>query len=191
MKTTDQATAISKADEWYDHLQFKIDQGLIIKPRSVDQVCDIYIKELEDDVQRGDRPQRHLKDYKTLIEKYVRPYFRQRKMDAIRQKDVDEFIRWRKNYYISGPGSKVKTVTYQRQQRNGIRTITRPAPKPSSTSESALGTLATVLRGIFATAVRHDAVLDANVPSVKISKRNSSTIRSGSTFWGSPGSSLP
>jgi integrase len=28
-----------------------------------------------------------------------------------------------------------------------------------------------VLRGIFATAVRHDAVLDANVPSVKISKR--------------------
>ena len=134
MKTTDQATAISRAEDWHDNLQFKIDQGLIIKPRSVDQVCDIYLKELEDDIQRGDRPKRHLKDYKTLVEKYVRPYFRQRKMDAIRQKDVDEFIRWRKNFYISGPGSKVKTVTYQRQQRNGIRTIKRPAPKPTSSA---------------------------------------------------------
>ena len=178
MKTTDQATAISKADEWYDNLQSRIDQGLIIKPRSVDQVCDIYIKELEEEIQRGDRPARHLKDYKTLVEKYVRPYFRQRKMDAIRQKDVDEFIRWRKNYYISGPGSKVKTVTYKRQQRNGLRTITRPAPKPPSTSESALGTVATVLRGVFDTAVRHDAMLEANVPSIKNSKRKAGAQRS-------------
>ncbi len=66
LKTTDQATAVSKAEGWYDDLQFRVDQGLIIKSRTVDQVCDIYVKELEEDVQRGDRPQRHLKDYKTL-----------------------------------------------------------------------------------------------------------------------------
>jgi hypothetical protein len=178
MKTTDQAAAIRKAEAWHDNLQFQIDQGLTIKPRSVDQVCDIYIKELEEDIQRGDRPKRHLKDYKTLIEKYVRPYFRQRKVDAIRQRNVDEFIRWRKNYYVTGPGSKVKTVTYKRQQRNGIRTITRPAPKPPSTSESALGTLATVLRGVFDTAVRHDAMLEANVPSIKSAKRKAGAKKS-------------
>ncbi len=178
LKTTDQATAVSKAEGWYDDLQFRVDQGLIIKSRTVGQVCDIYVKELEEDVQRGDRPQRHLKDYKTLVDKYVRPYFGKRKMDAVRQKDVDAFIRWRQNYYITGPGSKVKTVTYQRQQRNGIRTIKRPAPKPTSTSESALGTLATVLRGVFGTAVRHDAMLEANVPSIKSSKRKAAAQKS-------------
>ena len=67
LKTTDQATAVSKAEGWYEDLQFRIDQGLIIKSRTADQVCDIYVKELEEDVQRGDRPQRHLKELYLIL----------------------------------------------------------------------------------------------------------------------------
>lgn len=171
MKTTDKAAAISKACQWYDDLQLRIVNGQIVKPRSVAQVCDLYIKELEEDVLRGDRPERHLKDYQTLVDKYVRSYFEGRKIDTVRQKDVDAFIRWRQNYYVTGPGSMITTVSYQRKQRSGVKTIVRPARKPSTTSESALGTLATVLRGIFATAVRHDAMLEANVPVITVAKR--------------------
>lgn len=171
LKTTDQATAISKAERWYDDLQHKIDHGLILKSRTGSQICDIYLKELDEDVQRGDRPARHLKDYGTLVEKYVRPYFGKRKMETIRQKDVDEFIRWRQTYYISGPGAQLTTISYQRRQGGGMKKIVRPAPKPARTSESALGTLRAVLNGVIATAVRHDAMLEANAPTINIAKR--------------------
>ena len=179
LKTTDSATAMHRAAAWYDDIQTKIGQGLVIKPRSVAQVCDLYIKELEEDVLRGDRPKRHLKDYRTLVDKYVRAFFTGRKMDSIRQKDVEAFVRWRQNYYVTGPGSKVETVTYTRRQSNGVKTVKRPAPKPSTTSHSALGTLATVLRGIFATAVRHDAMLEANVPVVTVAKRTTGAKKTG------------
>ncbi len=167
MQTTDKATAESDAVVWYNNLQVRIDQGYVPVSKSVNQICDLYLKQLNNEVTRGDRKQRNYDDYKTVVDKFIREYFGKKQIDRIRTKDVENFIIWRQNYYLTGKGATQKTVTYK---RNG-KDITRPAQKPKSTTVSALATLKTALNGVFTTAVRSDFMAEQNIPRIEISTR--------------------
>ena len=167
MNTTDKATAEVKAVVWYNNLQVKIDQGNVPVSKSVNQICDLYLKQLKSEVNRGDRSQRNYDDYKTVVDKFIREYFGKKQIDRIRTKDVENFIIWRQDYYLTGKGSKQKTVTYLRKGKP----ITRPAQKPKGTTVSALATLKTALNGAFTTAVRADFMAEQNVPRIEISTR--------------------
>lgn len=167
MNTTDKATAETDAVVWYNKLQVKIDQGYVPVSKSVNQICDLYLKQLKNEVTRGDRSQRNYDDYKTVVNKFIREYFGKRQIDRIRTKDVANFIIWRQDYYLTGKGAKQKTVTYLRKGKS----ITRPAQKPKGTTVSALATLKTALNGVFATAVRGDFMAEQNVPRIEISTR--------------------
>jgi hypothetical protein len=132
LKTTDKQTAISAAESWYEELQLKINMGMVPVSKTATQICDLYLKQLGEEVARGDRKQSNFDDYKTVVEKFIRPYFSTKKVDTIRTKDVDNFVIWRQNYYVTGPGSKQRFITYV---RNG-KTIQRPAIKPKSATVS-------------------------------------------------------
>lgn len=152
MNTTDKATAESDAVVWYNNLQVKIDQGYVPVSKSVNQICDLYLKQLKSEVDRGDRSQRNYDDYKTVVDKFIREYFGKKQIDRIRTKDVENFIVWRQDYYLTGKGSKQNNRHIPAQRQNYLR----PAQKPKGTTVSALATLKTALNGVFTTAVRAD-----------------------------------
>ena len=54
MNTTDKATAEVKATKWYNEIQIKFDQGYVPASKPVNQVCDLYLKQLSNEVTRGD-----------------------------------------------------------------------------------------------------------------------------------------
>lgn len=89
MNTADKATAELKASKWYNEIQVKIDQGYVPVSKSVNQICDLYLKQLKNEVTRGDRSQRNCDDYETVVNKFIREYFGKRQVDRIRTKDVE------------------------------------------------------------------------------------------------------
>ncbi|OEU71441.1 MAG: hypothetical protein BA874_11465 [Desulfuromonadales bacterium C00003068] len=111
MNTTDKAIAETNAVVWYNNLLVRIDQGYVPVSKTVNQICDLYLKQMKKEVARGDRSQRNHDDYEIVVDKFIREYFGKKQIDRIPTKDVENFIIWRQDYYLTGKGAAQKTVT--------------------------------------------------------------------------------
>ncbi|MGF1456270.1 MAG: hypothetical protein ACFB6R_12955 [Alphaproteobacteria bacterium] len=161
-KTKCLEVAIERAEEWHDDLRFKERYGLALNPKTFSAVCDLYIRELRDEVAAGSRSERHLRDYIPVVERYLRPYFGERQIDEIKSSHIGDYRRWRLNYWQTGPGRKLEYIEYERAGKK----IRRPAPKPRPPSQTTLNQEDVVLRRVFDVAVRHDILKPFQVPSI-------------------------
>lgn len=177
LKTTDKETAVERAEEWFDELKFKQRHGLVVHSRSVASICDLYVKELEEGVAAGVRTERHLRDYKAVANRYVRGFFGQKFVDNVRQRDVAEFEAWCRAYWITGDGAQQKNKVYC---RNGKRIVSPTPKRPKAMSESGMANVFHVLRDVFRTAVKYEAIRDADVPLLTL-KKKARKIRGGPT----------
>ena len=166
-RDVDEARAI--AEEWRDEMRFRLRHGLVLEPKTFAAVAELYCQTLRDEVALGVRNGRHLKDYLPVVERYLKPYFGNREIDSISNRDIIDYLKWRRAYWIDGPGTEQAFIEYQ---RNG-RTIRRPAPKPKYLSQSAIIGENVVLRGIFKTALKHDLIKEFQVPAIETPKRKS------------------
>ena len=155
--------ALEIAEEWHDEMRFKEKHGLAIEPRAFSAVADVYVRELKEEVELGVRSERHLKDYVPMVDRYLKPFFGDRHIDTIRNKDVAEYQSWRRTYWISGPGAEQEFIEYER----GGKRIRKPVTKREQPSDSALITENVVLRSIFKTASRHEWIKEAQIPDIK------------------------
>ncbi len=57
---------------------------MVVQPRTVADVCALYIKDLKEEVAVGVTNARHLKDYEPLAERYVKVYFGTRHIDSFK-----------------------------------------------------------------------------------------------------------
>ncbi len=86
--TSDIEEALEFAEELYDDVRFKAKHGLALEPKAFDVVADVYVNELKDEIALGVRHERHLKDYGSVVERYLKPYFGDRPIDTITNKDI-------------------------------------------------------------------------------------------------------
>ncbi|WP_340149029.1 hypothetical protein [uncultured Sneathiella sp.] len=125
LKIEDKQEALEAAEEWYRDLKYKYDHNLVVRKRTVTQLCNIYVAKLQSDIGTGIIPQQRLDDYKPLVETYIKPFFGQRHIDSLKQQDIEDFKVWCLVYWVSGPGSKIRGWTYC---RNG-KLIKNPAAR--------------------------------------------------------------
>ncbi|MBE0533318.1 MAG: hypothetical protein IH626_21055 [Rhodospirillales bacterium] len=163
LKTINKEKAKSRAKEWYDEVRFKLKHGMNVRTQTVPQVCSLYVKGLEEEITAGIRPARHLKDYKPTAERYIKGFFGTRHIDGIKAKDIAAFQDWCRTYWTSGPGALQKNKVYM---RNGKRVVA-PSPRRRAMTRSGMANVMTVLRGVFKTAEKYDAIKPADVPTIK------------------------
>ena len=176
LKTLDKARAIERAEEWFDDLRFREKHGLVVHARTVSQICDLYINDLKEEIDAGIRNERHLRDYRPIADRYVKGFFGNRYIDNVRQKDITAFTTWCLGYWTTGPGSKQKNRVYFRK---GRRIVTPTPKKTKPLSVSGMGNILHVLRSVFNVAVKYDALREADVPVIKVAKRQRNSLSAG------------
>lgn len=78
---------------------------------------------------------------------------------------IYEYLDWRKNYWITGPGNDFHFIEYERGSKTIICPVEHVAP-----SLNTLKREANVLRGVFKYADRKGIVKTSDIPSIDIGK---------------------
>lgn len=164
--TTDVDEALKCAFDWQTELEILQRNGLSTKRRTFASVAKLYLKDLEDEVRLGAKNERNVRDYKSVLDRYLVGFFGKRYMEGITVRDIDDYKLWRADYWTTGPGSKSPYIIYMRAGK----TIKRPRPKGGLPSNSAQNTENVVLRGVFNAAIRHGILHEAQVPTIGLSK---------------------
>jgi len=167
--TSDLDEAERIAQEHHDEIRFLAKHGMALVPKAFSAVASMYITELKSEIAIGERKPRNLKDYAPIVERYFKVFFGKRPIDTIQSKDIAAYKDWRARYWIDGPGSKEKYITYER----GGKLVKRPAQRRSAPSKQTMNVENVVLRGIFDTALKHDHIKQhqlPNIPKVKQTK---------------------
>jgi integrase len=153
--------AFNKAREWYDELRFRAKLGLTTDPKLFSLVADRYLEDLQREVDLGLRNPRHVRDYKPVVERYLKPFFGRMMIDEINNTRIEEYRNWRDTYWVTGPGGKQRIITYWRNGKEIRRPMTRGAP-----SRSTLIAEDVVLRGIFQIALRYGFIRPWQIPTI-------------------------
>ncbi len=167
LRTTDRALATERATRLYIEYETKVKHGLSVKTTTFGYVCDVLLTEVEDElVQRGKEHTTKLKDYRTRIERYFKPYFGDKPIDTIRSADIAKYRDWRRVYWTTGPGSKQTELTYV---RNG-RTIKAPLARHRKGNGDATLPEDVTLRAIFNCAAKHGWINQERIPKIETRK---------------------
>jgi integrase len=172
--------AFHKAREWYDELRFRTKLGLTTDPKLFSLVADRYVEDLQREVDLGLRNPRHIRDYKPVVERYLKPFFGRMMIDETNNTKIEEYRRWRDAYWIAGPGSEQRIITYWRDGKQIRRPMQRGAP-----SRSTLIAEDVVLRGIFQSALKYGFIRHWQIPTITRSaskRRNADTRRAAFTL---------
>ena len=169
---TDIQDAEEFATELYQELKYKVKVGLPVSSPTFSKICDDYLSWLSNERAAGRITDSKLIDYTRAISNFIKPYFEGKCVDSIQDKDIAEYHQWRRDYWITGPGSKESKITYQRSGK----TVVAPRPIRKGTSERRLNYENTMLRQIFEFARTKGYLKKYHIPTIK-NKKHKSTRR--------------
>lgn len=164
--TTDKEEATEAALEKWLQYEFKLKQGLSLTKKTFKDVSTEYLEHLAEKVARSEIKQRKLHGQKLMIDRYFDNFFGDMQLADIQNKELERYREWRKNYWISGEGSKQRHITYYRNGKKIKREIhesqrTRVAASTTVNSEE------TILRAIFKFAVTKGYIASNEVVQIK------------------------
>jgi site-specific recombinase XerD len=160
-KTKNIEEAQQFAVKWHAELQFKEKYNIPIHERSVDTVCDAFLKHMKDSHNYNDE---NIKDYGSTLERYIRPFFGDKAITQITLEMLKAFASWRNSYWTEGPGAKLKFIEYKR----GGKLIRRPVPESYRKAPKRLSLEEIVLRKLFNLAAERGWMQVAQIPLVKL-----------------------
>lgn len=169
LKTSNHSIAEELAQERYADIKFRKNHGLARSTVTFAKAADAWLHELNKQVNAGARKKRTVIDYAPTIERYLKPYFAGRAIDGISATDIGQYRIWRREYWVTGPGSTIMTIKYQRGDAELERPVNakyRRAPSPRTVNGENV-----VLRGIFKHAVTQGWMVMAEVPKVDQAKQ--------------------
>ncbi|WP_421951064.1 tyrosine-type recombinase/integrase [Pelagibacterium sp.] len=166
LETSDEIEAQRKAHEiWYE-AQYRAKNGMKAKPSSFAKVAEEFIALVEREVERGERPAYHARDVPPVVQRYFVGYFGTKDIATITEADIDRYLEWRKEYWLTGPGAEITHITYK---RNG-KTIKRPLPEKRMPAVSRQKSETVILRQLFRQAVRWGYMNNGQVPEIRIAR---------------------
>ena len=175
LKTKNKAVAKERAVERYDALKWRAKLGMTQDTVSFADAADAWLLELEAQVAAGSRKPRTGIDYRPAIERYLKPYFADKNINSIKPTNIAKYRIWRRDYWLKGPGSTIRSITYERDGVEIKRPLTaqnRKAPAPRTFNGESV-----IIRGIFEHAVAQGWMLSSQVPKVDSAKQKKSDSR--------------
>ncbi len=162
LKTTDEKEAEKVATKIYEDMKIRYERGLSLQKKKFEDVLASYLVFLAEDVESGLSKQKKLADQKAMS-RYCLEYFKGRYIDAINTGHINEYQKWRRKYWTSGPGSKEETYTYQREGKE-IISKKRPPKIPALSTQNSENVL---LRAVFQHAARNDWLPQSQIPLIE------------------------
>jgi len=167
LRTADKALATQRATELHMEHEIKVKHGISVKTATFEHVCDVLLVEVAEELrERGKQHTTKLKDYKTRIERYFKPYFGDKPIDAIKASDIARYRDWRRAYWLTGPGSQQTELTYV---RNGKTIKVQGGPSRKGNAENTLPEDVT-LRAIFDCAAKYGWINQERIPKIETKK---------------------
>lgn len=167
LKTANEQVARDKATKLHDEIYFRHRMGLSAKTVTFAEAADSWLKELRAEVAAGVRKLRTVIDYEPVVERYLKPYFGAKPVDSIKQSDIAQYRSWRRDYWVSGPGSKEVEYDYE---RNGKKIRRKMAHAKKAPSPQTINGESVVLRGVFKHARDREWMTAAQMPTVQNAK---------------------
>ena len=164
LRTPDRALATERGTRLFIEYETKVKHGLSVRTTTFEHVCDVLLVEVAEELR--ERRKQHttkLKDYKTRIERYFKPYFGDKPIDSIKASDIAKYRDWRRVYWTTGPGSMQTELTYV---RNGKTITVQGGPSRKGNAENTLPEDVT-LRAIFACAAKHGWINPHLIPVIQ------------------------
>lgn len=155
--------------------------GLSVSKKQFERIAEDFIAGIQLAVQRGERAEYQARQYPMIIRKYFVGFFGKRLMSAIKPEDIAAYWDWRKEYWITGPGSKHPIIAYDRTIKGRTTRIFRPV-KEGYPSESTLRKEAQLLRQLFQFGQRRGHTVDIPEISIPKSSRRTQRARPGFTL---------
>lgn len=149
--------------------------------KSFTKVADEFIAQLEREVKRGVRAEYQASQYPNIIRTYFMRYFDKRAIDQIRAGDIERYWDWRREYWISGPGSMHPYIIYKRVIK-GRETRIRRAVKEGYPTDSTLAKEVLLFNQIFDFARRQDYLKQVPEIALRKSKVRKQKARPGFTL---------
>lgn len=171
LRTANEQVAKERAIKMFEDIYARHRYGLTAKVVSFSEAADAWIKELRAEVRAGTRKERTVIDYEPVVERYLKPYFGNKPIDTIKPSDIAQYRSWRRDYWVTGPGSKESEYEYD---RNGQTIKRKMAHKAKAPSPQTINGENVVLRGIFKFACDREWMNASQVPkvtNVKLTKR--------------------
>ena len=155
--------------------------GLSVSKKQFERIAEEFIAGIEQAVQRGEKAEYQAKQYPTIIRRYFVAFFRHKLMSAIKADDIDAYWDWRKEFWITGPGSKNPLIEYTRVVKGKTTRIFRPV-KEGYPSKSTLHKESLLLRQLFEFGQRRGYTNEIAEISVPKDQRRKDTARPGFTW---------
>ena len=171
LRTANEKTAKDKATLIYEDMYFRYKHGLTAVVVLFKDAADAWLKELRAEVRAGARNERTVIDYEPVVERYLKPYFGNKPIDTIKASDIAQYRSWRRDYWVTGPGSKEAEYDYERNGRVIKRKMAHKAKAPSPQTINGENV---PLRGILKFACSREWMKAGSIPevaNVKLTKR--------------------
>lgn len=135
---------------------------------------DMYLRkaEMNEPAGNGGRPAsltQH-KTYKELVDRYMAAFFKRKNLDSFKDKDIYDYVQWRRSYFTTGPGSSIDT---RETMRNGKVYHHKVKHEPV---ELRSGELATI-KAIFEFASKEGLITAKQIPDIPKSSKNVKDIK--------------
>jgi hypothetical protein len=177
--TTDPIEAERRAQSKWVKACALAEAGLSVSKKQFERIAEDFIAGIELAVQRGEKAEYQARQYPMIIRRYFVEFFGKRLMSAIKPEHIDEYWAWRKEYWITGPGSKHPLIAYERTIKGRTTRIFRPV-KEGYPSASTLHKEALLLRQLFEFGQRRGHTVD--IPEIVVPKILRRTNRSRPGF---------
>lgn len=181
-KTSNKEVAREAAFRKFHENKYKIEQGISTQIKLFTSVATNFLKDYEKNVLRNEKleaegsldkslnnefTRRTLNERKSLINKFIIPYFKGRKIHDIADLDIEEYKKWRKFYWVDGEGSKQDFIEYKDKRGKTVkRTKTsreKKLPSPYTTNRDL-----TAIKSIFTFAAEELRCIHKNdIPTIK------------------------
>lgn len=158
-----------------------VKHGIAVNGKTFKTAAEEFIEVLKQDVRRGARAPYQAKQYPNIIRTYFIPYFGKRALDTIKAPDIERYWDWRRDYWITGPGSKHPFIIYKRVFKGQERLIRRPV-KEGYPSDSTLAKEALTLTQIFDHGLRRGYTKQVPLIAIRKSKKRELKARPGFTI---------
>lgn len=173
LKTADKLEAESFAENlWFD-LSQRNDRGLSLSPKRFDLVAKAYLREFTGSVDRDrniperDRIYREsrLVKIRLIITKFLIPFFNDKNIQDITDRDVNNFKNWRRTYWVASAATESNQITYSRKDGHKI-TRPRNFRENREPNWNTINKNLTTLRAIFSYACDQGTIESREVPKI-------------------------
>lgn len=141
--TSDRKLAETLAQRVYYESLLKAESGMNVRVKTISKIIHDYIQHMEKRLEQGMMPKGVVIQNKAILTRYVEGFFGEQNPNFISNKSVQDYLSWRSDYWISGPGKDIQFLTYERDGKTITTPITqkkriRPSPATLNRERAAL-----------------------------------------------------